>query len=1786
MDQTFISYQKIFADLFKKYDATIEKLENENIYISKPTERLKMTDNYHLVDSTEFINSFIPKFSDEVIKQNPTYTVDDHNGVHNDFFSDNIKLWEEAQFIQQKPLRHQKFVINFLNKNTPYRGLMFYHGLGSGKTGASILTASGYDKDTLVMTPASLQGNFKDEIKERFGKNYLKTHNHWVWVPLKYTKYNNKLTKLTVDIPSLSTKLAKILDIFKKIVVNKRSRQSNIKTIQPYINVDANELIDKLTKLPEDTLLVHNEQYKRLDDMINEYNTKLKEFNTVKEGFSFNKKLYVKHTDGDFIETGIWMIKDDEDTENYSKLSKEYQGEINNQIKILFEKDYNFFNYNSGGYTIAKLFDTLLSESELLTIKNDIGFADRLNITNAQELVKASTFKFTKDETNQLLEKIYDDSYKGVSNPFDNKVIIIDEIHNLTSRITSGSIIGLRLYELLMRSKNSNFILLSGTPAINIPYQLAITFNILKGITTVFNFKISGNITNSDELKKVLYLQENVDRFMLSNHNNTVQITMVYSGFINDYKDSVRNGVIENGVILSDNEFIKIITDYLSKFNYNVSCTKNYQSLFPDCLEKQKNSNILLNTKILNDQKLNFMELYVDSDKFIVNEPFKIDFQKRIVGLVSHYNEISIEDQDVFPSVIYAEDEKVSCELSNYQFLIYMNNRKKEYDLEIESNKSKIINGEDNSFSYYKVLTRQSGNFVFPSSLPRPTPSEFKTKQVEYNILMKKKVELLDLLLIDISDNDSNTREEIINHICDKINKDDTKEDEHNFKYIYNDLINIVKSTNNRDSQIQTLNSLDDVITCKTIEDDINMLKDNNYTNINDFYNNEIGDSYIAKLQYNISQLKTINLTNNDYVYNLSVLSPKFLKMLQNIYESPGLIFGYSQFKESEGIGIFSNILDQNGYSEFQFNNDKNEFMPNKLVRYEDKDTPNKWITGKILSVQDSSVTLYNDSILDKKKVYLCKYLKWVGATKEENRKRILDVFNSDSNKYGQQCLILLATSAGAEGISLKYVRQVHIFEPYWNQIRIKQVIGRARRYLSHVDLPKDQRNVSVFNYYTKFSESQKQNTIYDNLEKSLVDNPSYFIDEKFKTLFDENKSSFTKIMDEDRLLTSDEILINISGKKTKLIQNFLDITKQTSIDCIYNKIDNVRSDGGYIDINCVQLMTTNNDEPPLGTKHTYQFSPTTGDIIQEKITELRNIMFTVNPGIKILCMVPNEYRTLKEYLDSASVVVYGYNFYKYYNLERNDNKLYSEEIVGEINISKGNLIFYFYNSTEIKKSINGVIINKLFKQSLDYYKKIQNIIEKFFPEFLNQSNKEAIPQTIKDIKSKYKEIYPDVISPPLVKPTVSKWKCLACGKKNSITREICKCKQGTYTQYQTYKMKQKTIKKPQHKPDPLHKSDSDTIITTEPQQITDVVSTSSIPDTIDIQTQSDDVTSKLSGTEYIDNVVKDIRQKLNKTEISTDVQHIVSNKMKDISFPGLSNFNIYRNNGGGNNDCIIHSFLQLTSETFRNSLPIEQNEIASYFRRSFLYDWFKRPAIRKHLIQKDKFWSERGARLNKTFIQSVGELHSNRSELDETLLAEFAILNNINLIFIQPRPLSIRIIDKSLDSYINEIKKDLKIDSDNTTDIVDKSFIRLRLQGKIVDKSQYLRTNIENIMDALGKSINKNVEYFIIKNTPGHFEAVAPNDKYSVTHNSTDYNYLLKLARGPDAITQCKYNDGDTIKYKGENYTVIERKFQVENDKDLSGKFLPLKCINLMVQINSDAEAVPINISVDDITV
>jgi len=155
-------------------------------------------------------------------------------------------------------------------------------------------------------------------------------------------------------------------------------------------------------------------------------------------------------------------------------------------------------------------------------------------------------------------------------------------------------------------------------------------------------------------------------------------------------------------------------------------------------------------------------------------------------------------------------------------------------------------------------------------------------------------------------------------------------------------------------------------------------------------------------------------------------------------------------------------------------------------------------------------------------------YAEFTGKIAYEERDEILKIENNSENKDGKNIKIIFFSSAGAEGISLSNITQVHILEPYWNEVRVIQMIGRAIRMCSHVELPEEERHVDVYRY----------KTIKYNIEEIEV------IENGITTI----KTQL--ITDDNKLNTIDYYIESTARKKSNEIQSFLEAIKEVAIDC------------------------------------------------------------------------------------------------------------------------------------------------------------------------------------------------------------------------------------------------------------------------------------------------------------------------------------------------------------------------------------------------------------------------------------------------------------------------------------------------------------------------------------------------------------------------------------------------------------------------------------------------------------
>lgn len=625
----------------------------------------------------------------------------------------------------------------------------------------------------------------------------------------------------------------------------------------------------------------------------------------------------------------------------------------------------------------------------------------------------------------------------GTPDIFDNSVIVVDEIHNLT-RLMQGNLErpftkakpletltpdrkplpqcgmsgkytrGYLFYRLFMGAKNSKIIGLSGTPLINFPDELGILMNILHGpIQTIdFVLAVEPGRAVEDIVKKIVNNNENLDTvfFMASEGSMSVTVTRLPEQFIK---------------IFGDKDDIMGI-----KRRNPLQAIPTLQQVWDGLAESIKAEKIVIRgapylkaQELLPSWDTLFRGAFLEEDGITLKNSMVL--QKRIRGLISYYRGIQ---GNVMPKVI--KDEVVGIPLSGYSLTIYNKLRNQEIQVEMSKPKPQAASGGDAVWaeineiatmktpSNYRMSSRQACNFIFPEGVTRPRPRNLEEQDVETG-----------------KDRDKIIEADMENKVAGQESDADSVVD-------------------GDDEEAKAQEAL--VAGAKAGVRPIRGSK-------------EEAEAYRAAIKVAKNKLREMGQTHLQLdgppERNLAKYSPKFAAMLKNINGIEGSCLVYSQFLEMEGIGIFGICMEANGY------------VPIEIVPGGD---------GKLKFSDRTAVSLAKGP-----KVKENRYIEFTGTGSKEQRGAAVSVFNARLDKLppamekvlkdggwqdnfdGGLCRTFCITSAGAEGLSLKAVRSVHIMEPYWNTVRTQQVKGRAVRICSHMDLPEQDQNVSIYTYCT-----------------------------------------------------------------------------------------------------------------------------------------------------------------------------------------------------------------------------------------------------------------------------------------------------------------------------------------------------------------------------------------------------------------------------------------------------------------------------------------------------------------------------------------------------------------------------------------------------------------------------------------------------------------------------------------------------------------------------------------------
>jgi superfamily II DNA or RNA helicase len=182
----------------------------------------------------------------------------------------------------------------------------------------------------------------------------------------------------------------------------------------------------------------------------------------------------------------------------------------------------------------------------------------------------------------------------------------------------------------------------------------------------------------------------------------------------------------------------------------------------------------------------------------------------------------------------------------------------------------------------------------------------------------------------------------------------------------------------------------------------------------------------------------------------IALYSSKFALVTRILKESDGIVFVFSNLVTA-GAQLFAMCLEEHGYE---------SAIGRKLMKTTANEVP-RGSKGK--------------------------YVLFTSDTTEADIRRSLLRLRSPSNIDGSDIRIIIASPKVSEGVDFRYVRQIHVLDPWYNMSRIEQVLGRGMRTCSHSLLPFPQQNCTIYLHVCRYPKS-KQETLDEYIYRSFIE--------------------------------------------------------------------------------------------------------------------------------------------------------------------------------------------------------------------------------------------------------------------------------------------------------------------------------------------------------------------------------------------------------------------------------------------------------------------------------------------------------------------------------------------------------------------------------------------------------------------------------------------------------------------------------------------------------------------------
>jgi hypothetical protein len=1015
-------------------------------------------------------------------------------------------------------LTHQKIVRDYINLYTPYRGLLLYHGLGSGKTCSSIAIAEGIKsggKQVIIMTPASLQRNYLEEIK-KCGDLIYRKNQFWEWISIDDNITNaNALSAVlgfkTVDYirrkrGAWLTNVKKPPNYAQLSTTDKKSLNDQIDEMirQKYRFINYNGLRRDSFKMMtdnfknnifDDSVVVIDEAHNLISRIVNKINKSSKfakrkknDTNTLAaEPLAIQIYDYLMRAENCRIVllTGTPII-------NYP-----------NEIGVLF----NILRGYIKTWNLQLKIETTqkVSKDTIMGYLGNNKNMDYIDYSPSSKILTITRNPFGFESL--ITEK---SGYQGVTNEKKERKDKVSGKVTLSDRGTISDADYIREIVYTLSKKSDNGITVNSSPN-GVTYEVYTALpDTYDEFANLFIDDKTGNIINIEKFKKrILGLtsyfrsaqEDLLPRYDKNFDKHTVFIPMSDYQF-NKYeeyrqeerksekiKKGPKNTVDKEGTFKEPTSTYRIFSRLVCNFAMPTPpgrpIPKNFRKkTFVEPIFGPDGEVIDVQTTTYRGIDVVGVKKGDEKDIANVREYFQDAKERRVLELEKQAAEKKALEKDVVPPANETIAQKGKRVLAKSK--LALEKAQKELQKAEEKAQKERAKAEEKE-------RKEQEKADAKALKDREKAEEKERKALEKAEAKRSKKGGAG------SDDEG---EKVIWSGDEESDSEELADEEAEAKEIDDEVRGGPQDNDEEFIEIEGIKDVD------ARERDVDELEGDE---ILDSYGDVEYKTAIAQAYAVIKKYKSDFLSPE----KLEIYSPKFLRMLQNIEdpEHRGLHLVYSQFRSMEGIGIFALVLEANGFAQFKIK----------------KTGIDSWEIN--MSEEDMGKPTY---------------ALYTGTEEADEREIIRNIYNgmwdnipnniaeqlrqrSPNNDLGEIIKVLMITSAGSEGINLRNTRYVHIMEPYWHPVRSEQVIGRARRICSHKDLPAELQTVEVFIYIMTFTQKQLDS---DNAIELRI------------TSMDRGKVSPYPIQ------TSDEKLFELSNIKERLSSQLLTGIKEASIDC------------------------------------------------------------------------------------------------------------------------------------------------------------------------------------------------------------------------------------------------------------------------------------------------------------------------------------------------------------------------------------------------------------------------------------------------------------------------------------------------------------------------------------------------------------------------------------------------------------------------------------------------------------